>query len=256
MIDPLIPLSIGGALAAGLAGFASYATFVPGNRIWGPVVWHGPRDGLPRVALTFDDGPTAGATDRVLDLLGELNVKAAFFVIGRNVEREPELLLRIDREGHLIGNHTYDHWRLASTQRGEYWREQVEKADLAIERVLGRRPTMFRPPIGHKTPYTMAAAHEFGHAVVTWTVRAWDGMQTTPQKIVSRVLPRCRPGAIVVMHDGVEPDRPRDPSPTLAAVKPLVAALRDRGLAPVRLDELISIPGYQSTSPGRKAYVE
>src|SRR6185437_4519199 len=111
MINPILELGIG-AVSAGLLTVASYATFVPKSGIWGPVVWRGTSEDPPRVALTFDDGPTAGSTDRILDLLGEMNVKAGFFVIGRNVEGEPELLRRIDAEGHLVGNHTYDHSRL------------------------------------------------------------------------------------------------------------------------------------------------
>ena len=250
MIDPLWQFGIGTALTAAVAGVASYGTFVPGSRLWGPVVWRGTSENPPRVALTFDDGPTAGSTDRVLDLLGELKVKAAFFVIGKNVERQPDLLERIDAEGHLVGNHTFDHWRWCSTQRGDYWREQIGRADAAIERVLGRRPVLFRPPIGHKTPYTMAAAREHGHAVVTWSVRAWDGMPTTPEKIVGHVLPRCDAGTIVVLHDGVEPTRPRDPRATIAAIRPLVAALRERGLAPARLDEVVGLTAY--APPARK----
>src|ERR1700743_576148 len=99
----------GGVAITAISAFTSYGTFVPRGQLWGPVIWKGTSGGPPRVALTFDDGPTAGATDRVLDLLADLNVRAAFFVIGRNVEREPDLLRRIDAEGHLIGNHTYDH---------------------------------------------------------------------------------------------------------------------------------------------------
>src|SRR2546421_4603069 len=93
---------------AGL-GVAARGTFVPTSRVWGPLISHGDRNDPPRVALTFDDGPTPGSTDRVLDIIGELNVKAAFFVIGRNVENNADLLARIDAEGHLIGNHSFDH---------------------------------------------------------------------------------------------------------------------------------------------------
>jgi peptidoglycan/xylan/chitin deacetylase (PgdA/CDA1 family) len=179
-----------------------------------------------------------------LDLLAELRVRATFFLIGRNVDREPELARRIDAEGHLIGNHTYDHWHWGALHRGAYWREQVKRGSEAIERVLGKRPLLFRPPIGHKTPYTMAGARLHGSAVVTWSVRAWDGIPTTPQRIVEHVVPRCGPGAIVVLHDGVEPGRQRDPSATLGAIRPLVKSLRDRKLEPTRLDELTGLRPY------------
>jgi|SRR5665213_269669 len=247
MIDPETQLAVGSALVAASAGFASCATFIPGSRIWGPIISHGTADDPPRVALTFDDGPTAGGTDRILDLLAESNVKATFFVIGANVERAPELLRRIHHEGHLIGNHTFDHSRWCTTGLTKYWRRQIDKTDAAIQRVIGIRPLFFRPPIGHKTPHTISAARTHGHAIVNWSVRAWDGIPTTPEKIIAHVVPRCRRGSIVVLHDGVEPGRVRDPWATIAAVKGLVTSLRNRGLEPVRLDELTGLIPYCTT---------
>ncbi|HZL37992.1 MAG TPA: polysaccharide deacetylase family protein [Tepidisphaeraceae bacterium] len=230
-------LLVGGAGA--LLGVGAYATFVPQSGVWGPVIYRGTSDDPPRVALTFDDGPTAGATDRVLDILGELDVKAAFFVIGRNVEREPQLLARMAAQGHLIGNHSYDHSRWGIFGQYRYWREQIARTDTAIERVLGQKSTMFRPPMGQKTPHIMSAARQTGHAVVTWNVRGWDGLATTTPRILRRILPQCRPGSIILLHDGTEPGRRRDASPTIAAIKPLVLELRARGLEVGSLAEMM-----------------
>ncbi|MDB5293659.1 MAG: putative hydrolase [Phycisphaerales bacterium] len=236
-------LVVGGAICV---GGIIHATFIPRSRLFGPVVSRGIADGPARVALTFDDGPTAGATDRVLDALGELGVKAAFFVVGKNVEREPRLAARIVEEGHLIGNHSFDHFHSGMFGLAGFWRGQIGRTDLAIERATGVRPGMFRPPMGHKTPFIMAAAARAGHAVVTWNRRAWDGMASaTPGKIVERVAPSARAGDIILLHDGVEPQSRRDPSASVAAVKPLILALRERGLEPVRLDELTGLRAYQ-----------
>jgi peptidoglycan/xylan/chitin deacetylase (PgdA/CDA1 family) len=119
MIHSPLPIALigTGIAATAISAYTAYGTFVPRGQLWGPVVWKGSSDGPGRVALTFDDGPTAGATDRVLDLLAELNVKAAFFLIGRNVEREPDLARRIVADGHLVGNHTYDHSRWSALRR-------------------------------------------------------------------------------------------------------------------------------------------
>src|SRR5437016_2530000 len=84
-----------------------WGTPFPSGWLWGKVISRGTKDGPPRIALTFDDGPTPGGTDRILDLLAELKAPATFFVIGQNVEGYPDLLRRIDAEGHLIGNHTF-----------------------------------------------------------------------------------------------------------------------------------------------------
>jgi peptidoglycan/xylan/chitin deacetylase (PgdA/CDA1 family) len=235
-------LAIGGVL---IAGTVTHGTFFPQSRVFGPVISHGSADGPARVALTFDDGPTAGATDQVLDTLGELGVKAAFFVVGRNVEREPRLTERIAAEGHLIGNHTYDHFRMGMFGLARFWNEQIGRTDKAIEQATGLRPALFRPPVGHKTPFIMSAAARGGHAVVTWNRRALDGMTTTPERIVDRVAPHSRAGDIILLHDGVEPRSRRDPAASVAAVRPLINALRNRGLEPVRLDELTGLRPYR-----------
>jgi peptidoglycan/xylan/chitin deacetylase (PgdA/CDA1 family) len=219
---------------------------VPSSRLWGNVISRGTTEGPPRVALTFDDGPTPGGTDRVLDILLELKVSATFFVIGLNVQRWPDLLRRIDAEGHEIGNHTFDHSHWGVFRHARWWADQIRRTDDTIEKIIGRRPAMFRPPVGHKTPYTMMAARWKGHALVTWNVRSFDGLASaTPQKILDRLLPRCRAGDIVILHDGVEPNRRRAPSVTVEAVKPLILGLRERGLEPVRVDELTGLAAYR-----------
>jgi peptidoglycan/xylan/chitin deacetylase (PgdA/CDA1 family) len=104
---------------------------------------------------------------------------------------------------------------------------------------------MFRPPVGHKTFLTMSALRRTGHKMVTWNVRSYDGLAgATPQKILDRLLPRCGAGDIVILHDGVEPNRRRDPAVTVEALKPLVLGLRKRGLEPARLDEMTGISSY------------
>ena len=243
MNHPWLQFGISGT-ALLLATAGSHATFAPASGLWGHLISHGATDGPRRVALTFDDGPTAGATDSTLDVLAELGVKAAFFVIGRNVAKHPDLLRRIQAEGHLIGNHTYDHCRLGVLRGLHFWRDQIARTDDAIERVLGQRPLFFRPPIGHKTPIIMSAARRGRHSVVTWSVRAWDGLPTTTERIVQRVIPRCKAGSIVLLHDGAEPGRQRNAAPTVAAMKPLINGLRERGFELARLDEITGLHAY------------
>jgi peptidoglycan/xylan/chitin deacetylase (PgdA/CDA1 family) len=236
---------VGVALGAGAATAAiSYPTFWPGSRLWGPVVSSGATSGPPRVALTFDDGPLPGATDQILDVLEELNVRATFFVIGKVAERNARLLLRIHEEGHIIGNHSFDHVGLGFLHGEDFWREQIERTDGVIERVIGLRPRLFRPPLGIKTWLTARAART--HTVVTWNRRGMDGIATRPQRILSRVIPRARGGDIIALHDGVSPQSRRDPMVTVEAVRPLIAGLRDRGIEPVRLDELAALEPYRT----------
>jgi peptidoglycan/xylan/chitin deacetylase (PgdA/CDA1 family) len=234
-------LSIGSAFGAGVA---AWGAFVPTSGIWGRVYSHGPAT-EPRYALTFDDGPTRGPTDEVLDALAKMKVPAAFFVVGANAQRCPDLLVRMHAEGHLIGNHSLDHDHYALFRRPPYWNRQFDETDAAIEQAIGQRPAMFRPPMGHKGPHMMAAARRRGQAVIAWTHRAVDGVRTTPQRILERLAPRTRGGDILLLHDGLEPHAfKRDPSATIAAITPLILRLRDRGLEPARLDELLGLPAY------------
>lgn len=217
----------------------------PAGTLFGPIRRHGDRSGNG-YALTFDDGPTAGQTDRVLDALGAAGAKAAFFVIGQNVRRWPDLVARMHREGHLVANHSYDHVRWSSCRLTRYWDRQVDETDKAIVEVIGKRPAMFRPPLGVKSPYINGAALRAGQAVVTWTQRAIDGVpSTTIDKILGRLVPHTRGGDVLLLHDGAEPGRTRDASATAGCVGPLVRQLREKGLEPQALDELLNLPGYQ-----------
>jgi peptidoglycan/xylan/chitin deacetylase (PgdA/CDA1 family) len=243
----MMPWWIGTGVAAGaVVGGCTWAAVSPRNGFWGPVIWHGPRDGSKRVALTFDDGPTAPYTGEILDQLGALKVPATFFAIGRNIARDGELIGRAHAEGHLIGNHSQDHWHYGVTRREKYWTRQIVDTADAIERRIGRRPAMFRPPMGVKTWHTARAAAATGHATVTWTRRGLDGVSTTTQKIVHRLTANTVGGDILLLHDGIEPKGRTTPAVTVTTIRPVVEGLRARGLELVRLDELLGIPGYQT----------
>lgn len=236
------------AATAGAIGVTLWSMLAPRCRWWGEVIASGPVEDPPRVALTFDDGPTAGATERVLDLLGELAVPAAFFVIGANVRRWPALVRRMHDEGHLVANHSYDHSHFGFFRGPRYWERQIAETDASIERIIGRRPAMFRPPMGMKTRFITGAAAGAEQAVITWTRRGMDGVTTTPDRILQRLGPTTQAGDIVMLHDGIEPNGRRDAAVTAAVLKPLVLSMRARGLTLVRLDELINRPAYVPVS--------
>lgn len=237
------PVAVGAAAAGAVV---ANGTFAPRSSFWGPVLSRAPLAG--GVALTFDDGPTPGASDRVLDALGELKVKAAFFVIGRSARRHPRLVERMHAEGHVVANHTLDHSHYGLLRRRRYWQSQVDETDRTIRDIIGVRPALFRPPMGIKTRHVTRAAAAAGHTVVTWTRRALDGVATSPRRIVERLGPTSEPGDILLLHDGVEPNaRRRDPGVTVAALRPLVDQLRERGLEPRRLDVMLGIDAYQAS---------
>jgi peptidoglycan/xylan/chitin deacetylase (PgdA/CDA1 family) len=236
-------MPVGGAIALAL-GIIAYGAFVPGSGMFGPVITHGPRDGFGRVALTFDDGPTPEGTGPILEVLEAAGARATFFFIGSNVARNPELVRRAAAAGHQIENHSFDHSWWGVMRRGWYWKEQLTKTDAAIRAAGGRAKTRyFRPPMGFKTWRMTLAARDEGHKLVAWSLRGLDGVACKSESILNRILPRARGGDIIALHDGGEPGARRDPGATIAAVPALVRGLREKGLEPVTLNELLSPAG-------------
>jgi peptidoglycan/xylan/chitin deacetylase (PgdA/CDA1 family) len=221
----------------------THATVAPASPLWGTLISRGPA-GSNRVALTFDDGPTPGTTERVLDALAAADARAAFFVIGASVQRHPDLLRRIHAEGHLVANHSYSHSHYTFFHGPRTWEREIRRTDDVIESILGVRPRLFRPPMGVKTWNTTLARRRTGHTIVTWSRRAIDGLPTTAARIAKRFA-NTTDGEILLLHDGVEPHAPcSDRTATIAAVPALIQSLRARHLTLVRLDELLGIDPY------------
>ena len=199
MSDPLA-LSSGWAVAKALGlatpavSLALYGSFVPTSQFWGPVVTRA-ASASRAVALTFDDGPFPGSTEAILDILAANKVAATFFVIGRNVERWPDLARRMVAEGHLLANHSLDHHRLGVFGTFGYWRRQLSSTTELIQGIAGERPVFFRPPMGFTTWPVCNAARRGNMILVNWTRRAFDGLAHagSSEAILGRLLPaRCR----------------------------------------------------------------
>ncbi|MDB5319165.1 MAG: putative hydrolase [Phycisphaerales bacterium] len=232
------------AIACAGLGALGYVSVAPRSNFWGRVVHRGDAAGQPCYALTFDDGPCDRATPAILDTLGELNARATFFVIGLNARRFPNVVRRIFDEGHIVGNHSFNHSHFGVMRAGWYWDRQIRDTDALLQEIIGVKPALFRPPMGARQFHITRAARRHGHTLVTWSRRALDGFATTPERIVARLSDRTLPGDILLMHDGVEPNLRRDPTASIAAVRPLILALRQRGLEPAPLDELIKVSAY------------
>jgi peptidoglycan-N-acetylglucosamine deacetylase len=245
----LLAVAVATATLGGAAvGALSWPTFRPTSGFWGRVHYRAAVATARGFALTFDDGPTRISTTAILDLLGELSIPATFFVIGVNAQRCPDLLVRMRDEGHVIANHSLEHPRLGMLRGRRFWNRQIGETNRIIEQAVGLKPAMFRPPLGAKTWCAMRAAADQGQAVVTWSRRAVDGIATTPERILNRLTEQTTRGDVLLLHDGVEPHRRRDPAATISALKPLILGLRDRGLSPVRLDHLLNLPAYAKAS--------
>jgi len=164
-------------------------------------------EGSPVVYLTFDDGPSGGWTQQVLDLLAQYDARATFFVIGQQVEGGAGQVRAAAQSGHYIANHTWDHVNLTNVDGGQFL-DEVERTRQSILRVAGDLFTLdrdvryLRPPYGAISAAERQQAADLGYAVVLWDVDPQDWRRPGVDAIVANVVANVFPGAIVLMHDG------------------------------------------------------
>jgi peptidoglycan/xylan/chitin deacetylase (PgdA/CDA1 family) len=155
----------------------------------------------PYLAMTFDDGPSAEYTPRLLDLLKARHLKATFFLIGQNVQAHPELVRRIVAEGHEVGNHTWDHPQLSKLS-DEQATDEIGKTQDAIRMACGVTPVLLRPPYGAlNKPQHVWIPQRLKLNVIYWSVDTLDWKHPGAATITQRVLAGARPGAIILQHD-------------------------------------------------------
>jgi peptidoglycan/xylan/chitin deacetylase (PgdA/CDA1 family) len=201
------------------------------------------------IAMTFDDGPSAKLTPKLLDLLAAHHIKATFFVIGENVAEHPEIVERAAREGHEIANHSWSHPNFGKMS-DESVRSQLSRTDDAIRNATGTRPTLMRPPYGSITPRQKRWIHdEFGYQIILWDVDPYDWKRPGPSVVRNRILKETRPGSIVLSHD-IHPG-------TIEAMPSTFDQLQAKGFEFVTVSELIrmAVPQPSQPSPGTRARV-
>jgi len=213
------------AAGAGGAAFLAWAVRGRASSVFGPSVYHGPRN-RKAIALTFDDGPSE-STPRVLELLEKYRIPATFFQIGANVERLPDIARAVHSGGHEIGNHSHTH-PLLCFQSAEFIYREFARAQRAIADATGFSPTLLRAPFGARWFGFRPAQRRLGLQGVMWTAIGYD-WRLKADTIVDRMLPGVTSGAILCLHDGREVRTNPDVRETVAAVGRLIPALRDRG---------------------------
>lgn len=189
------------------------------------------------IALTFDDGPWPGSTNQILYILRKHNVRATFFLLGQNVQRDPARSRQIAEHGHAVANHSWSHpYRLHSQAAAA---AEIDNTSVWIERATGQRSVLFRPPGGHLHTGLAAYAASKGQVVVMWSVDSKD-YYASSAKIASNVLSAARPGGIVLLHDGGG-DRQR----TIDALPRIITTLREQGYEFVTVPQLLELHHQQ-----------
>ena len=157
-----------------------------------------------KVYLTFDDGPTPEVTEWTLDVLKKHHAKATFFCIGHNIEKHPALFEKIIKDGHSIGNHTFNHLKGWNTSLDQYI-ENTKRCEEIINKEHSTTYHLFRPPYGKIKPSQSKRLRKLGYKIIMWDVLSRDFDQSiTPKQCLENVLKNIRPGSIIVFHDSIK----------------------------------------------------
>jgi peptidoglycan/xylan/chitin deacetylase (PgdA/CDA1 family) len=239
MVGPLIGAGVGGAALLGAAGAAAYQSLAPTAQGFGRAFARGPR-GSKQIALTYDDGPNDPHTLRLLEVLAKHDVRATFFLIGRYVQRRPDLVRDLLKAGHVIGNHTFTHPHLVVSAAVET-RNQLEECQRAVQEGTGETPKLFRPPFGGRRPVTLRIARSLGLEPILWSVTSWDWETPPAEKILQTCARQMRGGDVVLMHDGGHQAFGADRSQTVLATNMLIEKYEAEGY------EFMTIPQMMGT---------
>jgi len=193
-----------------------------------------------KVALTFDDVPDPRYTGYVLDTLKRKKVRATFFVVGYRAAAHPELVRRMVKEGHVVGNHSYNHPDFSKIRRLDRVQEQIVRTERIIRKQTGYAPRLFRPPYGEIRPVQLEWAKAHGYTVVNWDVDSKDWRQLSKAQIMANVTGAIRPGSIVLLHAGGGVGQKL--WGTVGALPELIDWLRSHGYEPVTLSDLLDVP--------------
>ena len=199
----------------------------------------------PYIAMTFDDGPDAKLTPRLLDILKERHIHATFFVLGERVRDHPEILQREIAEGHEVGNHSWDHKALNKLGEGGLQHELADTSDL-MKQTTGKPVTLMRPPYGATNPrLSRAIEKEYGMKVILWSVDPDDWKDPGASVVSSRILNGwkasggTKPGAIILSHDIHKG--------TIEAMPATLDALLSKGYKFVTISELLALESKNPT---------
>ncbi len=156
------------------------------------------------IYLTFDAGYEAGYTPQILDTLAKHGVKAAFFLVGNYLSKNPELVKRMVNEGHIVANHTARHPDMAAIADKEAFQKELADLEKQFKEITGKdMPKYYRPPQGKYSKSNLQHAHELGYKTIFWSLAYVDwyqDKQPSRDQAMEKLVPRIHPGAVVLLH--------------------------------------------------------
>lgn len=189
------------------------------------------------VALTFDDGPNEKFTPKVLELLNKHKAKATFFCIGKNIEKYPKLFLQIINEGHIVGNHSYDHKNNFGFLNTIDVCNEIEKTQKIVKNNLDIQMKFFRPPFGITNPNIAKAVNLLNLETMGWSIRTFDTIAKNSEAVLKKIQSKIKKGDVILMHDNSEL--------SIEVLEKLLVLLENKKLKSISLDKLFNIKAYE-----------
>lgn len=190
-------------------------------------------------SFTFDDGPHPEYTPLLLDILKKFNISAAFFVVGENAKKYPDIVKRIKDEGCEVGNHTYSH-RMLPFQFKKNIISEIKKTEKIIFDITGEKPMYFRPPRSLRNKFAVDFLQQEGYTTILWSISSRDWISSA-KKIEDRILKLTLPGSIILFHDagGIFFNRGGSRIPTVEALPGIINGLKNKGYEIVSLRKIL-----------------
>lgn len=197
---------------------------------------HNPKFETHSVAITFDDGPHPEFTPKVLQLLKQYKAKATFFIIGKNADSYPELVLEIIKEGHTIGNHTYEHNTNFGFMSSEMVVADLTRANSALKKITGLNIQLYRPAFGITNPKIAKAVMTLQLKVIGWNTRSYDTTRLSEGKVYKRITRNLKKGDVILLHD--------TSAKSIAVLERLLLFLQSQSMASITVDDMFTIEPY------------
>jgi peptidoglycan/xylan/chitin deacetylase (PgdA/CDA1 family) len=188
------------------------------------------------ISLSFDDGPAAGNTLQILQILKDNNAEAAFFCIGRHVNENPQIFKQVYDEGHLIGNHTFSHHFWFDMFSSRKMLADMHMMDKEVSNIIGKTPKLFRPPYGVTNPNLRKAILRGNYIPVGWSMRSMDTVIKDEKRLLNKVIGKIKPGAVFLFHDTSDA--------TVAVLPAVINQILAKGYTIVRLDKMLNLQAY------------
>jgi peptidoglycan/xylan/chitin deacetylase (PgdA/CDA1 family) len=189
------------------------------------------------IALTFDDGPDESVTPRLLNLLKAYQIEAAFFCIGKKAEKNPELITRIDFDGHIIGSHSYSHHLFFDLFSASKMHDELKKTDSIIKTIINKKIKWFRPPYGVTNPPLAGIVKKMNYHVIGWSLKSKDTVICEEEKLFNRLTKKIKPGDIILFHD-TQPH-------IIEVLDKFIKFAKENNFTFLRPDRLLNIEAYE-----------